>query len=168
VVRVKDSGPVAWKDVAVPLVSSGIQVRVRLRFPADNWRIDRVALARGMRRPILRALPIATLTSLEGVDEPEAMAGVRANDQHYLQTQAGQAFIARWKVGPPAPGQERTFLLASQGYYIEWVRRGWIASNRETTTFRPNDAALQHAILRWRQAQDSLETRFFATRVPVR
>lgn len=168
VARVKDSGPVAWKDVAVPLASSGNQVRVRLRFPADNWRIDRIALARGVSRPVLRVLPIASLTSLEGADEPEAKAGVLANDQHYLQTQAGQAFIARWKVGAVAPGQERTFLLASQGYYIEWVRRGWIASNRDTTTFRPSDAALQHAILRWRRAKDSLETRFFATRVPVR
>jgi hypothetical protein len=168
VARVKDSGPVAWKDVAIPLSSSGNQLRVRLRFPADNWRIDRVALARTMRRPTIRTVPVTTLTSLEGADEPEALAGVLANDQHYLQTQAGQAFIARWNMGAPPAGQERTFLLASQGYYIEWVRRGWIASNRDTTTFHPDDAALQHAILRWRQAQDSLETRFFATRVPVR
>jgi hypothetical protein len=167
VARVKDSGPVAWKDVAVPLFSAGNQLRVRLRFPADNWRIDRVALARGMGRPAVRVVPVATVTSLEGVEEPEALAGVLANDQHYLQTQAGQAFIARWNVGASV-GQERTFLLASQGYYIEWVRRGWIASNRDTTTFRPSDTALQHAILRWRQAQDSLELRFFATRVPVR
>ena len=90
------------------------------------------------------------------------------NDDRYLQTQAGQAFIARWNVGAAAAGLERSYLLASQGYYIEWVRRGWIASNRDTTTFQPNDGALQHAILRWRQAQDSLEQRFFATRVPVR
>ena len=168
VTRVKDSGPVAWKDVAVPLAATGSQVRVRLRFPADNWRIDRVALGRGMQRPALRALPIAELTSLDGRTELEALAGVRANDDHYLQTQAGQAFVARWQVGHAEQGRERTFLLASQGYYIEWVRRGWIASNRDTTTFRPTDAALQHAIQRWRLAQDSLETRFFATRVPVR
>ena len=168
VARVKDSGPVAWKDVAVPLLSPGKQLRVRFRFPADNWRIDRVALAHGMRRPAVRTVPVATVTSLEGVDEPEALAGVLANDQHYLQTQAGQAFTARWNVGATLAEQERTFLLASQGYYIEWVRRGWIASNRDTTTFRPSDTALQHAILRWRQAQDSLEHRFFATRVPVR
>jgi hypothetical protein len=71
-------------------------------------------------------------------------------------------------VGATAEGRERSFLLVSQGYYIEWVRLGWIASNRDTTTFRPNDRALRNAILRWRQAQDSLELRFFATRVPVR
>jgi hypothetical protein len=168
VARLKDSGPVAWKDVAVTLFASGSELRVRLRFPADNWRIDRIALATEVSRPVLRTLPLAELNSLEGNLEPDALAAARANDDRYLQTQAGQAFIARWNVGPAPVGRERSFLLASQGYYIEWVRRGWIASNRDTTTFRPDDRALQHAILRWRQAQDSLEQRFFATRVPVR
>jgi hypothetical protein len=168
VARVKDTGPVAWKDLAVPLASTGGELVVRLRFPADNWRIDRVALAEQFSRPTLRAIPLTELTSLEGVPELEALAGVLENDDRYLQTQAGQAFIARWEVGATAEGRERSFLLASQGYYIEWVRRGWIASNRDTTTFQPNDRALQNAILRWRQAQDSLEQRFFATRVPVR
>ena len=168
VARVKDSGPVAWKDLAIPVTAPGAELRLRLRFPADNWRIDRVALAPHVSRPEVRAIPLAGLTSLTGIAEPEALAGVLSNDEHYLQTQAGQAFIARWNVGPAPTGRERSFLLASQGYYIEWVRRGWIATNRDTTTFQPNDTALQHAILRWRQAQDSLEQRFFATRVPVR
>ena len=71
-------------------------------------------------------------------------------------------------VDAPVVGRERSFLLASQGYYVEWVRRGWIASGRDTTGFRPGDTALRTAIRRWRQAKDSLEQRFFATRVPVR
>jgi hypothetical protein len=166
--RVKDSGPVAWKDLAVPVAIPGSSLRVRIRFPADNWRIDRVAFARKISRPEMRALPLAGLTSLNGMAEPEALASVVANDDRYLQTQAGQAFLARWDVGPGVEGRPRTFLLASQGYYIEWVRRGWIASHRDTVTFRPDDAALRKAILRWRQGQDSLEQRFFATRVPVR
>ncbi len=168
VARVKDSGPVAWKDVAIPLSATGSELRLRIRFPADNWRIDRVALAHHVARPALRILPLAQLTSLEGGAEPEAFAGVLANDERYLQTQAGQAFIARWDVGDAAAGRERTFLLASQGYYIEWVRRGWIANHRDTTTFQPGDVALQKAMRRWGQVQDSLEQRFFATRVPVR
>ena len=168
VARVKDTGPVAWKDLAVPLAPSGGALRVRLRFPADNWRIDRVALAHRVSRPVVRMVPPAQVTSLDGRADTEATAAVRAGDDHYLQTQAGQAFIARWDAGPAPVGRARTLLLASQGYYIEWVRRGWIASNRDTTTFRPGDAALRTAILRWREVQDSLEPRFFATRVPVR
>lgn len=168
VAKVKDSGPVAWKDVAIPLEATGSSLKLRLRFPADNWRIDRLALAHEMARPALRTLPLTRLTSLDGQPDSEAFAGVLANDERYLQTQAGQAFIASWDAGAAPSGRERSFLLASQGYYIEWVRRGWIASARDTTTFRPSDSALQKAILRWSQVQDSLEQRFFATRVPVR
>jgi hypothetical protein len=166
--RVKDTGPVAWKELAVPLAATGGELRLRLRFPADNWRIDRVALARRISRPAMRVVPLAQVTSLDGRAEADAMAGLAANDERYLQTQAGQAFIARWDVGAAPAGRERSFLLASQGYYVEWVRRGWIASQRDTTSFRPGDTALRTAILRWRQAKDSLERRFFATRVPVR
>ena len=39
---------------------------------------------------------------------------------------------------------------------------------RDTALFRPGDASLLRALTRWRQVQDTLEQRFFATRVPVR
>jgi len=167
--RVRDTGPLAWKDVTVPLPrGAGREVRVRLRFPADNWRIDRVALASSIRRPELRAIRLAHVIALGGAAEPDAYASLRAPDSKYLETRPGQAFIAGWDVGPVAEGTERTFFLAAQGYYIEWVRRGWIVSARDTTTFRPGDAALLRALERWRQVQDTLEQRFYATRVPVR
>ena len=167
--RVKDTGPVAWKDVAVPLPRvAGRELRVRLRFPADNWRIDRVALASSIRRPELRVLQLAQVAALGGSAEPDAYASLRAPDSRYLETRPGQAFIAGWDAGQAAEGTERTFFLAAQGYYIEWIRRGWITSARDTTTFRPGDAALLRAIERWRQVQDTLERRFYATRVPVR
>jgi hypothetical protein len=167
--RVKDTGPVAWKDVAVPLPHmAGREMRVRLRFPADNWRIDRVALASSIRRPEMRVLQLAHVAARGGSAEPDAYASLRSPDDRYLETRPGQAFIAGWDVGPAAEGTERTFFLASQGYYIEWIRRGWITSARDTTTFQPGDAALLSALERWRQVQDTLERRFYATRVPVR
>jgi hypothetical protein len=169
VTRIKDTGPVAWKDVAVPLPRvADDELRIRLRFPADNWRIDRAALASSVRRAPVRALRLAGVTTVGGAAEPDALAGLTSPDGHYLETRPGQAFIASWDVGPGAAGFERTFLLASQGYYIEWVRQGWITAARDTTTFRPNDASLLRAVQRWREVQDTLEQRFFATRVPVR
>ena len=167
--RVKDTGPVAWKDVAMPLPHvAGGELRVRLRFPADNWRIDRVALASSIRRPDVRVLQLAHVASRSGSEEPDAYASLRSPDSRYLETHPGQAFIAGWDVGPAAAGTERTFFLAAQGYYIEWIRRGWITSARDTTTFQPGDVALLRALQRWRQVQDTLERRFYATRVPVR
>jgi hypothetical protein len=169
VARVKDTGPVAWKDVAVPLPApTGEEVRVRLRFPADNWRIDRVTLASSVRRPTVRALALQRATAMGGAVETDASHALAAADGRYLETGPSQAFHAYWDVGPEPVDAERTFLLASQGYYIEWVRRGWIKAARDTTVFRPGDVALLRALERWRTVQDTLQERFFATRVPVR
>ncbi len=169
IARLKDTGPVAWKDVALPLprVSSN-EMRIRLRFPADNWRIDRAALAASVRRPAVRTFRLGHVAAISGAAEPEARATLADADGRYLETVAGQSFVATWDVGPGSAGVERTFLLASQGYYVEWVRQGWIAAARDTTVFRPGDASLLRALERWRQVQDTLERRFFATRVPVR
>jgi hypothetical protein len=168
VARLKDTGPVAWKDVAVPLPAGAEgELRVRLRFPADNWRIDRIALASSVRRPPVRSLGPARVTAATGMPETEAFAALAVPDGRSLETGPTQAFFATWDVGPE-PAGARTFLLASQGYYIEWVRQGWITAARDTTLFRPGDASLLRALERWRQVQDTLEQRFFATRVPVR
>jgi hypothetical protein len=169
IARLKDTGPVAWKDVVVPLPNvPGPELRVRLQFTADNWRIDRAALASSVRRPPLRTLQLGRVITKHGGAEPDAYAGLLAPDGRYLETGPGQAFVATWDVGSGAAGAERTFLLASQGYYVEWVRQGWILAGRDTTTFRPGDASLLRALERWRQVQVPLEQRFFATRVPVR
>jgi hypothetical protein len=167
--RLKDTGPVAWKDVVVPLPrTTGEELRVRLQFPADNWRIDRVQLAERFHRPAVRVLPVSRIVGSGGALEPAALASVAHPDSNYLEVSSGQSFSAIWDVGNEAAGSERTFFLASQGYYTEWVRRGWIASPRDTIPFQPGDPALLRAIQRWRQVQDTLERSFFATRVPVR
>jgi hypothetical protein len=169
IARIKDTGPVAWKDVAVPLPNvGGDELRVRLRFPADNWRIDRATLASSVRRPLVRTLRLGRVTATRGAAEPDAHAALLAPDGRYLETGSGHAFVATWDVGLDSVGTERTFLLASQGYYVEWVRQGWLTAARDTTPFRPGDASLLRALERWRQVQDTLEQRFFATRVPVR
>lgn len=168
VARVKDTGPVAWKDVSIPLPPApGDSVRVRLTFVADNWRIDRAALG-VLRRPAVRTVPVAAMRGRDDRPEPAADTSLARPDGRYLQTAPGQWFSARWEAGPEPADGARTFLLASQGYYIEWVRRGWIAAARDTVPFVPGDAALVRALGRWRTVQDSLEARFFATRVPVR
>jgi hypothetical protein len=169
VARLRDAGPIAWRDVAAVIpVPPGDSLRVRLSFVADNWRIDRVALAAGIRRPDPRPIAAARLLDAAGTDDTTALASVRDADQRYLQTSPGQRFSAVFEAGTVAPGEARTFLLESQGYYIEWIRPGWIATGRDTTAFQPSDAALLMALRRWRVTQDSFERRFASTRIPTR
>ena len=168
--RISDTGPVAWKDVAAVVpVPQGDSVRLRLAFVADNWRIDRVALAGAVRRALARAWELARVIGADGTDDTNALASLRIADRRYLQTSPGQRFTAVFQPGSaPAGDSARTFFLVSQGYYIEWIRRAWIATGTDPTPFVSSDAQLLAALKRWRVDQEDLERRFAATRVPVR
>ena len=167
--RIPDTGPIAWKDVAivVPVLTSG-QLRVRLSFPADNWRIDRVAVAAAARRPTWRTIPLARVVGSDGRTDSTALASLRAADARYLQTSAGQRFEASFDVGPEPRDSARTFLLGWQGFYDEWIRQSWLEHGRDSTSFTPGPEALADAQHRWRVTQDSTERLFSRTRVPVR
>jgi hypothetical protein len=169
--RIRDTGPVAWKDVAILIPTTpGDTLRVRLSFVADNWRIDRVAAAFTWRRPVARVHPLARVIDALGAIDTAALGSLTAADQHYLETVAGQRFTAEWHPGPAGGASDslRTFFLASQGYYVEWIRRGWLAAPRHAQPFQPNDHTLADALARYRVEKDTLERQFAATRVPVR
>ena len=169
VVRLGDTGPIAWKDVAliVPALEPD-SLRIRLRFPADNWRIDRVAVGGRFRRAIPEVHPIAAVRDAGVRLDAPGLASLVAADARYLETSPGQWFAAEFDVAPDVAPAQRTFLLASQGYYIEWVRQRWLRDPVTTRTFVPSESALADAIARWSVAQDSMEARFMATRIPVR
>lgn len=171
VAHLKDTGPVAWKDVAIAIPTLGQDtVRIRLRFPADNWRIDRIGVAGRFRRlhggPMIH--PVSIVRDAQERVDTNARSTISAADHRYLEVSSGQRFTVEFQTGVTGSDTARTFFLASQGYYTEWVRSGWLRSPREHRTFTPTDAALAEAIQRWRATQDTLEARFMATRVPVR
>ncbi len=166
VAHLRDTGPIAWKDVAivVPVVTPG-SVRVRLSFPMDNWRIDRIAVADRFRRVSPIVIPLAEVREGETSDST-ALASMHNADARYLQTSPGQRFTAVFHARSAA--EPHTFFLAAQGYYTEWVRASWLRSPRADHDFVPSDSALARALDRWRMSQDSLETLFAATRIPTR
>jgi len=177
VARIADTGPVAWKDVAVRVPvfgggggggGGGDSIRVRLSYVADDWRIDQVRLASGVRTPESRAIAPSTFTTSSGRADSAALDRLRAPDAQYLVTSSGQRFFLSFATGPNPAGASRTFLLASQGYYIEWLRGSWLRTERLASTFTPTDDALVSTLRRWRSEQTDLERRFAATRVPVR
>jgi len=165
--RIPDTGPVAWKDVAlaIPAPHQG-PVHVRLSFPADAWRIDRVA-AGPYRRVEPRVVPIAEARGANGQLAPAMAAALGAPDTRYVETAAADQFTVAFRTGPDR-AESTTWFLAWQGYYIEWMRRAWLTRDRDTTTFVPGDAAMGDALRRYRSTRDSTERLFYATRVPVR
>jgi hypothetical protein len=169
VARVRDSGPIAWREVAVPLPPWVARpVRTRLSFTADLWRLDRVALVRMAPDAAVRSLPAARVVGSDDRADTAALAGLAAPDTRYLQTGPGQRFAVEFEAGPVAPGIDRTFLLSSQGYYQEWIRAEWLRRPPAPGALQPSDAALQAALTRWRDTKATYEARFDRDRVPVR
>lgn len=169
--RIGDSGPIAFHDLAfmVPVPSGGVDdsVHVRLSFIVDDWRIDQIRVATQYRRPATRIVSAAAVTARDPSQSANALRDLREADEGYVVTSPGQSFTIRFNVGKQPAAGTRTFLLASQGYYNEWVRGSWIkaASGRE---FKPTDDALMEAVQRWRAQQPALEREFYSTRIAVR
>ena len=168
--RLPDSGPIAWRDVAavVPVPRGEDSLRVRLSFVADNWRIDQVRVAFHVRRPEQRQLPPTAVTGSDGRPDSAALAAVREPDARYLTTGPGQRFTVTWEVGSATAGEPRSFLLASRGYYVEWIRQAWLRNAAPLPAGPPNDELLRRALADWREQQPQFERRFDATRIPVR
>lgn len=171
VAHLSDYGPIAWRDVAAVIPATagdGDSVHLRLEFLADQWRIDRLAIGDAVRRPRTRAVPLAAVTNSEGDAEPRAREDMLRADDRYLETTPPQRFTISFDVGRAPNDSERTFFIASQGYYTEWVRGSWLAGAHEAHTFEPGDDALLHVLREWARQRDTLEKSFYRSRIPVR
>jgi hypothetical protein len=169
VARISDSGPIAFRDnaIVVPAIrTNGDSVRVRLAFIADNWRIDAIRTATVLRRPRARLISLARVKMADAAQNGPTLKALRNADESYLITSPGQSFSVEWDVGTVAPGT-RTYMLAAQGYYSEWVRGSWI-KNASGKAFAPSDAFLVEAIRDWRGKQSEMENRFYSTRIAAR
>ncbi len=178
--RLGDVGPIAFRDVAVVLprpARDAANARVRLRFVADNWRIDEVRVAGVVTRPATVPLAVDSVivpTPAVGegpVMDAAAVAAVAAADDRYLETRPGQRLTLvfdRARSVEPAAGRETTYLIAWQGWYREWLRTTWITAPTRDGPFVPGDAAVLTALRRWTAQQDSFERAFYSSSIPVR
>jgi hypothetical protein len=177
--RLSDVGPLAFRDVAIVLPRpsrNARSVRARLRFVADNWRIDYAAVAATIARPtsttvaLSRVIVRAPDSTASPVNDTAAVAALREADGRYLQTMPGQRMTLEFDPALPnaASGTSTTYLIVWQGWYREWVRGRWLAEPVRTTAWTPGDAAMVTALRRWQSRQADMEHAFYSTRVPVR
>lgn len=166
--RLGDPGPIAWKEVALVVpVRADRPTRVRLTFLADQWRVDRLAWTPDVHRPeVLEHAP--EYVSPHGMGASADLLGrILEPDERYLTTTMGTHFDLGFAPGPVDDGGTRTFFLASQGYYTEWVRPSWIRSAETPERFVPTDDVLPELMAHWNEIRDDMEARFHATRIPV-
>jgi hypothetical protein len=163
--RIGDQGPIAWSERILILdAPAGNTVRVRLSFVADNWRIDQVALAIDAERGKVRTIPVTTAQTPEMVrpDIPEFLAHA---DDTYLITRPGESVQIGFDVGEST--QPRTFFLASEGYYMEWMRSEWLTEEHRRK-FEPTVDALMRSLELYAQKRDTYRDQFESIKVSVR
>jgi hypothetical protein len=168
VATVADTGPIAWDEIAIPVpdTSSGT-MQIRLEFVADNWRIDHVALATQVKKGRAKAVPVAEVRSSSGELLELAGANLQAADDSYLITKPGEYVRLHFEIGERPADRKRTYFLASEGYYIEWMRKDWLEST-SASAFEPSDAALLTALQLWEPRREGLREQFESTKIQVR
>jgi hypothetical protein len=170
VARVPDTGPISWHDVAasIPVLPGEKSLRIRISFLADHWRIDRIGVAETARIVQPRMIPISQVVEDAGRVTSDAQQYMSLPDDRYLQTNPGQRIFVHFNTGPSPVNQSRTFLLSSQGYYIEWIRGKWLETSTATQPFVPSDESLLTSLRLWSNKRDTFEKQFREARVPVR
>lgn len=167
VARLGDQGPIAWNEHAVMLPTNGAEtLKVRISFVADNWRFDRVAAATSATRASARSVPITTATSADG-QRNDIPAYLRKADKEYLIAKPQDRVNVYFDVGEIPNDRARTFFLASEGYYMEWMRADWLTEEHRTT-FEPGMDSLIRAIALHAEKRDGFREQFEATRLAVR
>jgi hypothetical protein len=184
--RLGDVGPIAFRDVALVLprpaaradARPGEPTRIRLRFVADNWRIDEVRVAGTIARPDYAILPVDSVVVPEPAQgggpflDTAAVRMLADPDDQYLETRPSQrmtlVFAADSADAATADGRTTTYLLAWQGWYREWIRGAWLATPARDTPFVPGDEAVLTALRSWSAQQATFEQAFYASKIPVR
>ena len=169
--RVREVGPIAFDEIAVRVpVTDPDSLRIRLRFIADAWRIDQLAVATTAHRPDMETIPISTITSAGASPAWLDMVrnGVERSDTEYAMTTPGQSFVVSYQVDEEPSERGRTYLLSMQGYYVEWIRGQWLRDNPEPRAFVPSDSALVAAMRTWSSDKEAFQAQFFSTKIPTR
>ncbi|MBI5710266.1 MAG: hypothetical protein HZC42_08195 [Candidatus Eisenbacteria bacterium] len=164
VCELNETGPLATDVKLVPLPKPGPgPVHIRLRMTRGLFRLDWAALARLDRRvePV-RLEPVAVRRG-DTLDAGSRQALL--DPARVLVTQPGDVFTLAYRLPGEAAGYE--LFLESRGYYLEWMREGWIAQEdpgRLMTMMLAPRQALRDLAPAYAREQAALEDWFWKSR----
>ena len=174
--RILDPGPLAFKRLALSVPASGREdLDLRLEFVPDNFLIDSVSYDYGegpAEEPAVIPLEFDDIRDMDGRPRPDVRALVAGKDDHYLETEPGQAY--RFFFDPPRACSEEeqiSVFIASRGFYNEWLRGMWLkppAGSDYRFDLGDVPGTLRRLAESWLESKSFLEERFFQTRIPIR
>ncbi|HET6922265.1 MAG TPA: hypothetical protein VFI16_03860 [Anaeromyxobacteraceae bacterium] len=159
-------GPIAPETHLVPLpreLPPG-EVRLRIRLTRGAWKLDRLALAE-LRHPVTPlAVELAEVRRGEALDAA-ALSSLRGHGPR-LTSLPGDQWTLRFALPPEAQGAE--LFLESRGYYLEWMRRQWLADEDLDAAMAFLDdprPALRRLAPEWKRLEPDAERIFWASRL---
>jgi hypothetical protein len=161
---VGETGPLAADTKVVPLPAiEGQGVRIRLRLTRGLWRIDYLALAHlGQPAEPMRIPPYRVERG--GRNDVTAWREL-VDTAGTLVTLPGDAYQLRYRL-PPHPERYELF-LESRGYYLEWMRREWLAEENLASAAQillNPAAALRTLAPKFKRQEPELERLFWNSR----
>ncbi len=161
---VGETGPLAADTKVVRLPpTAGRQTRIRLRLTRGLWRIDYLALAR-LSKSLEPVRLAPTRVERAGRNAPAAWRAL-VDTSKSLVTLPGDAYDLLYRL-PVQPEQYELF-LESRGYYLEWMRREWLAEENlglaAEILFDPA-AALRTLGPAFKRQEPEMERRFWNSR----
>jgi len=159
-----ETGPIAADTKVIPLPNEAARpLRVRLRLTKGLWRLDWVALASlGARIEPIRLAP--SLVRRAGTIDSLATRALSGGPEP-LTTYPGDAFDLEYDL-PPHPERYEYFLEA-RGYYLEWMRREWVAEEnlRAAQRLLLDPAAMLRALApAYKKQEPTMEQAFWKSR----
>ncbi len=119
-----ETGPLAPDTKVVPLPPGQTgPVRVRLQLTRGLWRIDYLALGH-LGKP-LRPVRVPPIRVERGGQDDAAALRALVDTSKSLVTLPGDTYDLEYRLPPGPAGYE--LLLEARGYYLEWMRREWLA-----------------------------------------
>jgi hypothetical protein len=170
--QIPPTGPIAWKQVATVVpVKPGTRTKLRLQFTPDNWAIDWVGVSFANGEPVaLHTITPDRLEVLNGNRTSRDVPSLADADARYVVSYPGDLYRLSFRDPPRSAGLERSYLLASRGYYVEWLRMEWVEENGSyapTGKLEFNDALLQRTARVFLGKKTEMESRFYTTRLPL-
>jgi hypothetical protein len=159
---VNETGPLAEDVHLVPLPPGARGDRIRLRMARGHWRLDYVALASlGERVSPLRLAPVVRQARISRQFGPR-----RAPATGFpMVTLPGDAYLLGYRL-PEHPERYELF-LESRGYYLEWMRREWLADEnplRALEMVADPRAALRRLAPDFKRHEAGMEAAFWRSR----
>ncbi len=172
ITKIGDVGPIAWKDMAIPikLTSPIDKIALRMTFFPDNFIIDQVNISTEKHKniyTITECIP-HSISDYQGRHRDDISGLVETEDQIYLTTNPGEYYDITFY--PESTEHElSSYFIGSKGYYIEWLRGSWIHNEptKHYADFLHPKLVLNYIADTWENERPKLESVFFNNRIPL-